>query len=188
MLAASLQSPPVEEVLFQRDEMANLVWAVERIVEGPTGRSYNRFEAFQGEQRRPEPTAASPGSERHTPIAYHLASHVPDYWIPLVLVQTEDGSRAIRLLRGAMPRLQPDGTQAPSLPQGRILEPDRDLRLYEEEVARAGARVTRAYQYARWIDGSTHLWIGRRKRPGCGEGLSGLRFDLVDPVTQPPSL
>jgi hypothetical protein len=32
----------------------------------------------------------------------------------------------------------------------------------------------------RWQDGSTHLWIGRRKKIGTGEGSSGLRFDALD--------
>lgn len=34
--------------------------------------------------------------------------------------------------------------------------------------------------YARWIDGTTHLWIGRPKNPGQGEGSSGLQFDSVE--------
>jgi hypothetical protein len=51
--------------------------------------------------------------------------------------------------------------------------------LYEEEVPREGVRVTRVYQYTRWCDGSSHLWIGRRKRIGRGEGSSGLRFDVL---------
>ena len=38
----------------------------------------------------------------------------------------------------------------------------------------------RHYQYARWIDGSTFLWLGRRKSTGRGEGSSGLRFDRVE--------
>ena len=49
-----------------------------------------------------------------------------------------------------------------------------------EEVPRACARITRAWQLARWTDGSTHLWIGRRKQPGRGEGSSGLRFDVIE--------
>jgi hypothetical protein len=67
-------------------------------------------------------------------------------------------------------------------PQGLIFDPRHELLLQgDEEVPREGARVTRSYQYSRWIDGSTHLWIGRRKRPGRGEGSSGLRFDVVEP-------
>lgn len=66
-------------------------------------------------------------------------------------------------------------------PQGLIFDPRHELLLQDEEVPREGARVTRSYQYSRWIDGSTHLWIGRRKQPGRGEGSSGLRFDVVEP-------
>jgi hypothetical protein len=33
---------------------------------------------------------------------------------------------------------------------------------------------------ARWIDGSSHLWVGRRKGVGRGEGSSNLRFDALD--------
>ena len=65
---------------------------------------------------------------------------------------------------------------------GRVLEPGTPLSLFEEEVPRAGARVTRAHQYARWSDGTTHLWVGRRKGPGRGEGWSGLRFDVIEPL------
>lgn len=65
-----------------------------------------------------------------------------------------------------------------------MLEPQRELLLYEEEVPREGARVTRTYQYARWIDGSTHLWVGRRKEPGRGEGSSGLQFDVAEKGTE----
>jgi hypothetical protein len=52
--------------------------------------------------------------------------------------------------------------------------------VYEEEVPREGVRVTRSYQYTRWTDGSTHLWMGRRKGVGRGEGSSGLRFDRLE--------
>jgi hypothetical protein len=50
----------------------------------------------------------------------------------------------------------------------------------EEEVPRAGRKVTRAFQRARWIDGATFLWIGRAAPLGRGEGSSGLEFDAVD--------
>ena len=84
----------------------------------------------------------------------------------------------IRLRCGAM--LQDDGSRIMG-DRGRILEPEREkLDIFEEEILREGARVTRSYQYTRWMDGSTHLWIGRRKRIGRGPGSSGLRFDIVE--------
>jgi len=51
--------------------------------------------------------------------------------------------------------------------------------MFDEEVPRSGARVISAYQYARWIDGSTHVWRGRRKDAGRGEGASALRYDVI---------
>ncbi len=109
--------------------------------------------------------------------AYRLGTSVPEYWIPLLPVQE---GPSIRLKRGALPRLEPGDAGGAFEPQGRILHPGHPLVLHDEEVPREGARVTRAYQYARWIDGSTHLWVGRRKEAGRGEGSSGLRFDVLD--------
>ena len=54
------------------------------------------------------------------------------------------------------------------------------LSLHDEELTRAGLEVTRTYQLARWLGGSTHLWAGRRAGLGRGEGRSGLRFDYLD--------
>lgn len=178
-LAHSLHSSPVEEVLFLRDELANMAWAVERIVQGQAGRAVNRFEAYQEQRQRQEAEATPTPTESTAPLTYRLATGVPDHWIPLVPEQ-EDAAGSIRLRRG---RMLLGGTQEQSEPQGLILEPGRELSLFEEEVPRAGARVQRAYQYARWTDGSTHLWVGRRKRPGAGEGWSGLRFDVVEPTS-----
>jgi hypothetical protein len=160
-----------------------MAWAVERTVENPTGGPLNRFEAYQEQRSRQERAQeeVSPGSTAPSsgPLVYRLATSVPDYWIPLVPVQTDSATgRSVGLQRRTM--LRPE-TLEPIGPLGRILEPGGDLMLNEEEVPRAGTRVTRAYQYARWIDGSTHLWIGRRKEVGRGEGSSGLRFDTVEP-------
>lgn len=108
-----------------------------------------------------------------------LSTRVPDYWIPLLPVKVDKNRPDIRLRRG---RLLADRSGEPVAPepQGRLPEPGRQLDLFEEEVPCSGVRVTRAYQYTRWTDGSTHLWLGRRKIPGRGEGWSGLRFDIAE--------
>jgi len=156
--------------------MANMVWAVERLVESPTDQRLNRFEAYQEQQRRREQNAPPPPELAPGALRYRLSTDVPDYWIPLIPVRAGPG---LRLQRGAM--LKTDGSEArvPSL--GRILETGQALSLYEEEVPREGIRVTRSYQFTRWADGSSHLWIGRRKGVGSGEGSSGLRFDSLEP-------
>jgi hypothetical protein len=182
VLAASLHSVPIEDVVFLRDELANMAWAVERTVEDLTGRPLNRFELSR---ERPEPSEdgheSPPQNGRPAALRYRLTTGAPDYWTPLLPVRVDLSTPAIRLRRGRLLRGDAAEPAAPQ-PLGRILEPGRPLNLFEEEVPRAGARVTRTYQFARWVDGSTHVWIGRRKGAGRGEGYSGLRFDLVEPV------
>jgi hypothetical protein len=172
VLGPNLEGDPVEDVLLLRDEMASMAWAVERTVESPCGQPLNRFEDFAQKQAAAARTnAGHSGSQR---LVYRLGTTVPDYWIPLLPVQS---GQSIRLQRGAMP-----GASAGSIlpAKGRILDPAHALLLPDEEVPREGARVSRLYQYARWTDGSTHVWVGRRKQPGRGEGSSGLRFDIVE--------
>ena len=178
-LMRTVESRPVEEVLFLRDEMANMAWGVERVIESPTERPVDRFQQ-QG-------SVAPPASEQMSDtLRYRLATEVPDYWIPLVPVQTPAG---LRLRRGML--LGPDGAREPAPARGRILVPDAaagdGLSIFEEEIPREGIRVTRSYQLTRWQDGSTHLWIGRRKVVGSGEGSSGLQFDTAAPGPAPGS-
>jgi hypothetical protein len=170
-VVASLESRPVEEVLFLRDEMANLAWAVERVVESATERPLNRFE----QERYPaqEPVAQSADTPR-----YRLATAVPDNWVPLLPVR---GPTGLRLRRAKVLEVEGEPTVVGS--RGHILNPDgpgpAGLAIHEEEVPREGVRVVRTFQLARWQDGSTHLWIGRQKSVGRGEGSSGLRFDTL---------
>jgi hypothetical protein len=172
-LLKSVESQPIEEVLFLRDEMANVAWAIERLIESPTDRPLNRFEAYLEQKRRLEQGSLSPSTIPGT-LRYRLTTEVPDYWVPLLPVRTEKG---LRLQRGAV--LKTDGSRAKVPALGRILESGHELSLFEEEVPREGVHVTRSYQFARWVDGSPHLWVGRRKGVGRGEGSSGLQFDSL---------
>lgn len=185
VLGPSLHSQSYEEVLFLRDEMANVAWAVERIVESEAGRPLDRYEAYQETRHQKEQedtTSPVSGTEADT-LMYRLGTTVPEYWIPLLPVSA---GASIRLKRGVIPEIEDGGPGRLLDPVGRILEPGRELLLQDEEVPREGARVTRTYQYARWIDGSTYLWVGRRKQPGRGEGSSGLRFDSAESPRDSP--
>jgi hypothetical protein len=179
-LAKDIEGKPLEEVLFLRDEMANMAWGVERLVESSIEQPLSRYESAATRAGASQPLDSAGG----IPV-YRLASQVPEYWTPLLPVQIQTDANdatklAVRLVRGAV--LKPDGSQPIVRSQGRVLNPDGkpSLNIYEEEVPREGARVTRSYQLARWLDGSTHLWMGRRKQVGRGEGSSGLRFDTAE--------
>jgi hypothetical protein len=173
-LLSSLANRPIEEVLFLRDEMANLAWAVERVIESPVEGPLNRFDDYQEQQRRRELQTPAPATASDT-LRYRLATEVPEYWVPLMPVKTDQG---LRLKRGAV--LKTTGATELVRAKGRILESGQELSLFEEEVPREGVRVTRSYQFTRWIDGSSHFWIGRRKGVGRGEGSSGLKYDSLE--------
>ncbi len=178
-LPQDLHGPAIEAVRFLRDEMANMAWAVERVVEADDGQPLDRHEREQERKGRLAETASE--RESATPVselAYTLAKTTPEHWIPLAPVQT--GTGGMRLQRRAMMRAAEGGGYEAVLPRGRILEPDvSDYRIYEEEVPRAGLHVRRQWQLTRWVGGATLLWLGRGKSVGRGEGSSGLRFDSV---------
>ncbi len=181
-LAGVLESRPAEEVLLLRDEIANVAWAVERVIESAVGRPLDRFQLVQERRRREQDSPALGAPAPLAPLVYRLMRTVPENWIPFLpqRVDLGGGRTSVRLLRARMLEIGPSSTTP--APRGRILEPNDALSLFEETVPRNGARVTRTYQLCRWIDGSMHLWSGRRTDAGYGEGSSGLRFDLVDSV------
>jgi hypothetical protein len=180
-----LESDPLEEVALFRDEMANLVWGVERVVQGPSGEPVNRGRLAPRVSLRQQ----LPGDLGDAAIVYRLMSPVPDHWVPFVAVPVPGGpAGAIELERRPLLHFRDDGTTDLTHPLGVLLrtKPDANpatdrLRLAEEEVPRDGAVVTRRYQLARTPSGDTVVWIGRRKRTGEGEGWSGLRFDTALP-------
>ncbi|SHN13462.1 hypothetical protein [Rhizobacter sp. OV335] len=176
-LGRSLDSGPLEEVLFMRDEMANLAWAVERSVENPIEQPAQRDEAADATPPVVAPTSAWPH--------YRLSTTVPFNWVPLLPVEQpnplfpNNPAQVIsRLQKGAV--LQPDGTRTVHSSVGEVLNAATPLLLYDEEVPREGTRVTRQRRLTRWSDGSTWLWTSLRNRVGQGEGSSGLTFDAVD--------
>src|SRR5262249_22773358 len=87
--------PPVEDVLFLRDEMANMAWAVERSVQGPSGSARSRA------RERDDPRPLNPGPVERAQLDYLLQTGVPARWIPYV--PRSSGYRAIDLVQGRMP-------------------------------------------------------------------------------------
>lgn len=180
-----LESDPLEEVALFRDEMANLVWGVERVVQGASGEPVHRGRLVAPVSLRQR----IPGDLDDAAIVYRLMTPVPDHWVPFVAVPVPgEPAGAIELERRPLLHFRDDGTTDATHPLGVLLrsKPDAEitsdrLRLAEEEVPRDGAVVTRRYQLARTPSGGTLLWVGRRKRIGEGEGWSGLRFDTALP-------
>jgi hypothetical protein len=68
--------------------------------------------------------------------------------------------------------------QPTPMPWSRILADQASpTALAQEEVTGAGLRVTRAWRYARWTDGTQLAWVRRVTDVGQGPAASGLKFD-----------
>jgi hypothetical protein len=174
----------LEDVRFGRDEMANMAWGIERITLSPIGepRSGRERNADVDARRQEPPT---PPADDGFPLRYQIESEVPVNWIPLLPVQPAPPNPSIALRRGRVLKdLDPDAPPQPVPPLSAILTPasqGSNYQIFEEEIPRSGLRVQRVVYRARWVDGSTHLWVQRRRKAGAGESQSGLQFDQALP-------
>src|SRR5215217_5291210 len=177
----------IEEAVLIRDEIANMVWGIERTIPLPTSESKPGREAAQ-EMRvflgaPPEPPPAAEDAK----IRYQVMSTVPENWIPFLPVHRDGDTREIQLQRAAMhdpDRPRKVRPRTALLRQGLDEVEAKAYFVHEEEVPRAGALVTQSFQRTRWRDGRAWVWLGVRKQTGRGEGSSELAFDRT--VDVPP--
>lgn len=172
---ATQDGPPIEEVLFLRDEMANLAWAVERQIQGPSGAARPRA------RERDDPRPVTPGPAARAELDYRLQSGLPARWIPYLPVST--GYRAVELVQGRMT----DAAGAPVPPAGRLLNEAGSRRIKDAEIPREGVVVRRTPSVTRRADGSWLRWTTRRVGVGRGEGASRLAFDAAIPRKPRPN-
>ncbi|MHC4741494.1 MAG: hypothetical protein ACYS8Z_06270 [Planctomycetota bacterium] len=119
---------------------------------------------------------------------------MPEQWIPFIPVHVDGSNRETQLQRAAMPRILENDPadflkkiepRTSLLREGLDRDSARHYFLHEEEVPRAGIRVSQSFQRTRWHDGRVFVWLGIRKQHGRGEGSSGLPFDQIVNVAQP---
>ncbi len=190
-----LESDPVESVLFIRDELADMVWAIEKRVPNNMGTGwdgYDRANAYTALLKKIKPdTSVAVTPPADAKLSYELeTTTIPENWIPFIPVRLPGSNRQIEFQRGAMPRIM--APYAPSMvrPQTGILSYGLSgssyapYYIYEEEIPRAGAIVETSIQRTRWYNGKTLLWVGRRKYSGRGEGNSGLAYDRLNDIPQ----
>ena len=161
---APLHGDAREEVVFARDETANLVWAIERSFEGADGLARDR--SAETPPLAP-PAPLQPGAHD----AWTLEIRPPEHWIPMVPIPT-DRQGGFILRKGSF-----DGTDHA---RGRLLAPT-PFNLEDEEVPREGIRVRRIPAVLRDEDGSLHRWTTFRVTAAWGESRSRLEYDRTAP-------
>lgn len=166
-----LEGLPREQVNFLRDEMANMVWAVESILPSQAGKGI-RGDELVLKKDVPAPSTPTPDEAPKAPVKYELGTTVPDNWIPFIPVQLQGSNTEIHLQRAKIP----GGTG----PAGKILkEKAAPYFINEEVIPRSGVQVSMGFQMASSVAGKRNLWLGRKKTAGRGEGWSNLRFDQI---------
>ena len=184
------EGPPTEEILLVRDEVADMVWGIEKTVSLPSGETKPGLEAarqtltFLQNQITAPATPPPPAA----PIRYQVMTDVPENWIPFIPVHVPGSNRQIQLQRAAMPRILEGDPTPPVKVQPRTVllrrgldqSPAQPYFVHQEEVPRAGTRLLQTFQRTRWTDGSVFTWLRVRKLTGRGEGSSGLGFDELE--------
>jgi hypothetical protein len=167
-LTQHVQSDPYEEVVFFRDEMANLVWGVEKkYYEQGTGIVTRGDEEPEREDLLPGPASL--------PL-YRLKSRVPPHWVPYVPIQIADDSGQIYFRRGRT-RVLSNGKQYKSKLIG------DGWKIMEEEIPSTPVALTQHVKMAVY-EKEDHtrqrlIWVARRKNHGVRLSGSGLRFDFL---------
>ncbi len=160
---ASVDGGAVEDVMLLRDELATMVWGIERMICGASGSPTDLATDWNTSLPVALPRSASAISQ------YRLGTTVPDYWIPFMPLAAPAGM--VKLVRAKLPTADHGA-------RSRVLQ-DIGVGLFIEEVPREGVRVERIYRLARGSAGAMTLWLSRHTGPGRGEGRSGLAFDLM---------
>ncbi len=115
-------------MLFTRDEMANMVWAIEKTVPLAHGRprpgreAARQVRAFH-ERIVGEAGQVPPASDPVAPLRYEVMSTVEEHWIPFVAARRSDALSDILLQRGSMLRMIDGDPDQPRrvMPQTAIL-------------------------------------------------------------------
>src|ERR1051326_4035365 len=145
--------PALEDIALIRDEMANMVWGIEKTITLPHGRPKPGFEAGSETRLLFERLAGispAPEPEYRAKIRYSVMNSVPENWIPFIPVHEPGSNRQIRLQRAAMLRfLKGDDHPARIRPRTQLLRDGLDAKpkrlpyfVHEEEVSRAGVLVS----------------------------------------------
>jgi hypothetical protein len=173
----------LDEVLLGLDEDANLLWAIERRVDG--------IELVAPDApAAPAPTEAPPGQLVVTGARryrYLPSTTVPPFWHPYV---TSDAGNVRRFVQASLADLNVRPVVPRPGPTSRLLRDpaatpaDPSHQIAPATVPRAGLRLDRRHVLGRRTDGQPLLWIQRRRAPLSGPPASELRLDVLEEIPE----
>lgn len=187
-----LQGEALEEIKFIRDEMANMVWAVEQIVPDGIGGATEGASSALGMELWLRTLAGvpvdvpMPDLPTKADYIYTIGNTVAPHWIPFIPFRPIPEKPDMVLRRAAMPRIL-EGVEVATrirphtalVQNSSLLKSNNRLDIREEEIPATGLTLRTYWRRSRWLDGTTVTWLAREKRLGRTSEVSGLQFDIL---------
>jgi hypothetical protein len=178
-----LESAPIERVQFGIDEESNLLWAVERTVDGREveSRPADLPDSPRFNEGKPSGDAREPRI-----YAYVPAQGIVPRWHPYTLNDEGDGGSRRLVQR----RLADLTRQKPALmpaPEAAVLQADGTglhHSVAPSAVPSNGLEVERRWMLARDMNGRPVLWIQRQRRSSLSPPARRLRFDVIEEANE----
>lgn len=179
-----LESNAIERVQFGLDEGSNLLWAVERTVDGREVES--RKVDIPDEASSPKFNEGTPsGDARHArEYAYVPAQGIVPHWHPYDY-ESEEVSRQRRLVQrrlGDLSRQKPVKMPGPEAEVLKATDGGQAHKIAPLAVPSNGIEVERRWQLARDMNGTPVLWVQRRRTSLLSPPARQLRFDVMEEV------
>lgn len=173
-----LESGTLERVQFGLDEQSNLLWAVERRVDGREVESGRQEVADSAQFNAGKPSGDAREAREY---AYVPARGIVAHWHPYTLNEPGDGER--RLVQRSLADLSRQQPTRMPPPEAEVLKPNRPNALHQVDplaVPSNGIEVERRWMLARDMTGAPVLWIRRQRRPLLSPPARRLRFDVME--------
>jgi hypothetical protein len=178
-----LESLPFERVQFGLDEESNLLWAVERTVDGREVES-RKVDLPDS----PKFNNGKPSGDAHKAreYAYVPAQGIVPYWHPYTINEEAEGGPR-RLVQRHLADLSRQKPTLMPAPQAEVLQPEIPAQphtIAPLAVPSNGVEVERHWMLARDMKGQPVLWIQRQRRSLLSPPARRLRFDVMEESNQ----
>lgn len=182
-----LESAPIERVQFGLDEESNLLWAVERVIDGREAASRKvelPDEALHPKFRTDKPPSVGVAAREYVYIPGQGAA---THWHPYEIMEEEADGRPRRLEQRRLVDFTRQRPWPLPGPEAKVLQAGADGGAavggphFVEPLAipSNGIEVERRWQLARDMNGRPVLWIQRQRRPLLSPPGRRLRFDVM---------
>lgn len=175
-----LESAPIERVQFGLDEESNLLWAVERTVDGREVESRRLDPPDEAANPRFNTGKPSGNARQAKEYAYVPAQGIAPYWHPYEIDEVDGKRRLVQRRLVDLSRQKPLLMPAPA---AEVLQPAADGQRHQVAplaIPSNGIELERRWQLARDMQGNPVLWIQRQRRALLSPPARRLRFDVME--------